>query len=703
MNQVNLSKLESFQVWRLEVISYLQTITVVAELPQRLFHEHDSFVSMLAASSYYESLLDMSVSKVSKFGDAFWDFNKDYPGEARNLRGVAHYINYNDYTYIPPLAMMEFKAAFLSFFWVPRELGTRAGKQSSKVSYVIQIFKKGLAFVDALYAECAAKYGRSFINDSFVGLKDIESEHYKTASKGFKNSYEGAIDTFFSVVRSPFLAERVFGGQIPFIDLANLPWKKIGSRKSEVKERSRLVLPNSVFEKASLLASLNIVDFLDALGEEVVDKQSLRRRNEKGHNLAQAYGLSRRIFDLYVINRRRYAGYTSECIVDNLFDVLPEFWSRRVPNQFVERGAAKVLSDSVINKDFLEYIKYVQESLCYIVAQYTGMRPSELSEILTATCINELNGHYVIGSHVLKHQPVISKLFDEWWVAIPIVRDAISVAKILARITHNPYVFSSMNVLLPDEIPLAHGSVGLSAMMARFFGRFLNAEELKMLLEYYTPYTLRHTLAYQLFRADVGLPFISHQLKHFKDTIGGVDPNKSFSAVTLGYGEIGIQLASGKAKSSGMAQTLHREAELEAVKAQFDPDGNYAGVRAEKHMESVRKFFQGHMEVGYTKEEIFEQMAEQGFGIINVGTGFCYGNETESFDETVPCLGSLRCNPVRCQNAIVTKAHAAKWREVRDQNKKMLNNPAFIINKDQILESIKEAELVLQHLGEDFK
>lgn len=701
MNLINLSKLESFQNWRLDVIGYLKAIAGTVQISSSDVCEHDAFVSMLDSSFRYQSLLGMSVSLRSKFGDSFWDFNLDNPDAPRNLRGSAQYIDFNQFSNIPPLIIMEFKAAFLSYFWIPQELGISAGKSSFKVYSVIRVFKRGLSFVDALYAECSEKYGRAFVNDNFFGLKDIEVEHYKKVSAEFKNTYEGSIDTFFTVVRSPVLAQRVFGGQVPFVDLANLPWKNLGSRKSDAKEKPRLVLPNSVFEKASLLASLNVVDFLDALGEEVIDKQSLLRRNEKGHNLAQMYSLSRRNYDLYVINRLRYADYHSSQIIDNLFEVLPEFWSRYIPNQLVERGTAKKMAEGVLDKEFLEYIMYIQESLCYIIAQYTGMRPSELSEVLVDTCISKVNECYVIGSHVLKNQDKFSKLFDDWWVAIPIVRDAINAAKILARITQNRYVFSGMNVTALTDTPIAHGSVGLSDMMSRFFGRFLDSDSLERLLENYSPYTLRHTLAYQLFRADVGLPFISHQLKHFKETIGGIDPNKSFSAVTLGYGEIGLQLTAGKSKASPTAQSLHREAALEAIKAQFDPNGNYAGVHAEKHLEGVQKFFQGYIEAGYTKEEIFEQMAEQGFGIINVGTGFCYGNETEEFDDNVPCLGSLRCNPVRCQNAIVTKVHLGKWREVRDQNRKALNSPASIYNREQILASIEEAESVLLHLGED--
>jgi hypothetical protein len=83
--------------------------------------------------------------------------------------------------------------------------------------------------------------------------------------------------------------------------------------------------------------------------------------------------------------------------------------------------------------------------------------------------------------------------------------------------------------------------------------------------------------------------------------------------------------------------------------------------------------------------------------IVNMGTGFCFGG-VENFDESLPCVGTLRCNPIRCHNAVVTKSHAPKWREVYVSNRSLLNKKGYEDRQDQILEAMREAESVLKHL-----
>ena len=75
---------------------------------------------------------------------------------------------------------------------------------------------------------------------------------------------------------------------------------------------------------------------------------------------------------------------------------------------------------------------------------------------------------------------------------------------------------------------------------------------------------LRHTLTYQLFRAEVGLPLISFQLKHFVAEIGKFVSKGATTSVTLGYGEIGEILSKDGNRNS--KNSLRHAAELEAIK-----------------------------------------------------------------------------------------------------------------------------------------
>jgi hypothetical protein len=203
---------------------------------------------------------------------------------------------------------------------------------------------------------------------------------------------------------------------------------------------------------------------------------------------------------------------------------------------------------------------------------------------------------------------------------------------------------------------------------------------------------MRHTLAYQLYRLESGLPLISFQLKHLVNTVDKFLSRGSTSDVTMGYGGIADSLV-----ESQTAQKLRKQSEIEVIKATADPDGNYLGGKADEHKERLKTAFRGYMASGYSKEEIFEAMAEQGLGVINVGLGYCYGSDSNN--ESLPCIGSLRCNPNRCSNAIVSEANAPYWREIYSTNLANLNNPSFADNREQIKEVINEAKGVLTLLG----
>ena len=145
---------------------------------------------------------------------------------------------------------------------------------------------------------------------------------------------------------------------------------------------------------------------------------------------------------------------------------------------------------------------------------------------------------------------------------------------------------------------------------------------------------------------------------------------------------------------------MRKIAELDAVKTNFNPEGTYLGGKGEEHEERVRKYFIGCAEAGYTEEDVYDAMVEQGLAIINVGTGFCFGGQ-EDFDSSLPCIGGLRCNPIRCSNAIVTKANAPKWREIYLSNVKLIGQEEYRDLQVQIIATTEEAKRVLQYLGEE--
>ncbi|WP_228278980.1 hypothetical protein [Acinetobacter towneri] len=106
------------------------------------------------------------------------------------------------------------------------------------------------------------------------------------------------------------------------------------------------------------------------------------------------------------------------------------------------------------------------------------------------------------------------------------------------------------------------------------------------------------------------------------------------------------------------------------------------------------------MAEGYTEEEVYEALVNQGVAVVYMGQGLCYGGREEEYDSSLPCIGSLRCNPARCKQAVVTSKHAPKWREVYILNKENLNKPEYLYNREQIMAAMNEAKMVLEYLGE---
>lgn len=231
-------------------------------------------------------------------------------------------------------------------------------------------------------------------------------------------------------------------------------------------------------------------------------------------------------------------------------------------------------------------------------------------------------------------------------------------------------------------------STGITHQMNIFIRRLLGESTANQIK--FNPYMLRHTLAYQLFRAEVGLPLISFQLKHFVDSITKFTSIGATSSVTLGYGEIGEMLSKDGNRIGN--KTFRRLAELDAIKTAHNPNGVYYGGKADDHKQQLIETFQGYMAEGYTEEEIYEAMVDQGVAIVFVGQGLCYGNRQEVYDSSLPCIGSLRCNPARCKQAIVTNKHAPKWREVYILNKANLNKPEYSHNREQIMAAMNEAK-----------
>lgn len=696
MSEKYINQLAQFRTWRTDFLPVLESAV------EGLATTSGAAENALEAWGYYQSLMLMPVSKLSKFGDAVWDFNADDPHAARNVKGAKLKIDFTKYTNLNATAILEVKAALNFYLLAPAAVAgdTPRSKKTVKYNTAIANFESGLRFVDRMYACAIEEYKAAFISSTCFSISQLDDDIYKKAAETFEHKYSNGLSRFFSILRSPFLRDSIFGNPLSNKKLESLPWKLEDIEEDEDGDEETLAdqedetnhLPNDVFESISNYASLQVVDFLDALSLPVQDANSLKRRNVKGFRMGDQYGLTPRLMELYTVLRLGAKGYDYPAVMQ-LLGAVPDGVS--IGDKLVSRDAIEKLAGGLIHNDFRKYLNLVNYSCCYLVAQYTGMRPSELSELMVDSCLIQEGKYWLLESRVIKHQQADRKLFDDKWIAIPIIRDAIEAARVIARYKQSPYLFSSVDTIAPDSTCMALHSGGIKHQLQKLFSAVLTQQQYESLE--FSPYTLRHTLAFQMYRIDLGLPFISHQLKHFGEIVGGY-AGKGVSKVTLGYGGIGDIIAKG---GRHVKNPLRREAEIEAVKDFYDPDGGYAGVNASAHKARNQQFFKGCMAAGYTKDQIIAAMADQGMAIVNVGLGFCYGNKTEDFDDVLPCAGGLRCNPNKCSNSVVGDVHAPKWREVYYQNKALLDDPMYADRRDQIEEIMKEASGVLKYLGQE--
>lgn len=645
------------------------------------------------------------ISKLSLFGDMVWDFNEDNPNVSRLLRGVRLKIDYGRYRNIPESVILEMKCVAYLYINVPGFFKAEAEKKSVKLrepqTNVVNV-DHALKFVEQLYVVLREELGNFFIDSTLQSFSSIPSHYYRTAAATYPYSYITPMDLFFKAIQSPGLQGTLFPQPVPTVVFDNLPWLRMSAEKNPEKQpeevKVRKVLRNDLFEHSSRVASMVVVDFLESIGEEVLDEDSLRTRDSKRFKLGADNGLSSDKFSVYTCCRLLRAGYP----LDSLKDVWPSHLGRvedvlgNVHVEGMKRRCEQMLGIE-FDSSFKEYINYVGYSCMYIVAQYTAMRPGELVRLKSASCLekDKQTGLWLIAGKVEKHQQNLTAIFDDYWVAIPIVRDAIRVSNLLGRLKNNPYVFSRAYTVQSGDAALPLSGSGFNYPMNTFFKGFLSEEEVAEIG--FFPYMLRHTLAFQMRRAGLGLPFISHQLKHFGELVGQVEIGRSFSRTTLSYGEIGETISLNGHHAS--VDWIKLQAETEFIKGSYDPDGNYAGPLAIEHKASLEKEFAGYMAAGYTKEEVFQFMAEQNIAVVNVGSALCYGKKNESFDPSLPCIGGLRCNPSRCKEAVVTEAHAPAWKNVYEQNKRSLSDPRFEHSHEHYKAAMEEARMVLLNLG----
>lgn len=636
-------------------------------------------------------LLNLSVTSLNRFVDDEWDYNRDVINPPRSVQGAKLKIDFSKYSCIPDYVMIELKCLCHLVMLVPMQFknpirGNRSKKQI-KPNTVITHFEAGLRYINSVFEDLNA-HGVEFVQSKFKSLTDVLDSDFRKTAKGFEFRVGQELKTFLGYLNHPY-SVNVFGTQIK-VDFSTLTWPTQIKKQRE----ERLIFENNDFEQLLSHSTFTVVNFLLRISEDIEDKTALTHYNALNKNRELDFEFNKDVLNDYVLIRLLSKGYSKEYIESKCI-ISKEYLNVDGSLRWHEDIRPIIKEKYQINHfdDVRRYINEVYYASAYLVSQLTGMRPEEMCELLISKGLTTHDGFDVVVSNVKKGKLDALKLFDDKWVAIPIMKDAFKAASKISILKNNDYFFSNVDTVDPEKEPNNMNPGGIRDFFNNYFKTVLGkkrTEEIK-----FTAYMIRHTLAFQLHRIELGLPFISFQLKHVVDKVDSYTSKGATSSTTLGYGEIAENIVLNSARS----KKIRRYAEVERIKSIMDPDGTYVGPKAKEHKARLNKVFQGYMEAGYTKEEVFDAMAEQGLAVINVGTGFCFGG-VEDFDENIPCIGSLRCNPNRCSNAIVSKANAPKWREVYVSNKELLGKDGYEDRQSQVIAAIEEAKGVLIYLGE---
>lgn len=676
MNEVNVKLLTSSLKFKSSII------TLIKQRANNASHDvqcHDE------ALRIYRAVLNTQVSKVSSFGDPIWDFCAENP---RALFKACEYrIDFSNYVNIPETILFELKCVTL--YWLEVGIIGTSSKKKHKTITIVSTLKLALAFFEKVFDYLRCEYGSEFIASKKVLLSDLHKSDIQQALINRPVTKFSCLSDFLAnKLHDPMLVENVLGK--PFLLFCDVEyhWTEPSAKVEPLD-----MLPNDVFEECVTSASLLVVDFLSKIGGHINDRVTVRRKGmlHVKHDPSVYSRIHLDHINAYRLFRLTKSGYKESFMRQyGIPEALTQdngklFTSRMQERRFWYRAPNSIPSRSEIK----QYLHVIQGACLFLFLAFTGMRTSELKFIRLNNwemTTGVENGRIVsdipqIATRVSKGRDETHGLFQDKWVLIPIVVDALSALELLATISQNKYLYGAQHkTLRPSEVGSEQPTnYCLHAICKEFFKGITDLKP--------TVQTMRDTLAYQMFRIDLGLPFISYQLKHLVDLVEKETSVGTVSNVTLGYGEIGQTLT----KSGRIRQRVERE----KVESNYDPDGAYYGGRGEEHRSRMQKLFQGYIEAGYTKQEVFQALAEQGVGLVDVGGALCYGDRSEEFDLSLPCVGSLRCNPIRCKNAVITQAHLPRWKEIYLTNQSILKSGRAGDNRDALMEAMQEARDVI--------
>lgn len=596
----------------------------------------------------------LPVSARSRYGDKIWSW-VDLSDERLNIYPpYLLTINWpsiqSRYSLSEEIVADLRKYAFLRYshssevFWGNRRSG------NAHPATVVNEISNAARFIGHLRAQLSGE-GFSLINK----LSDIEAEDLGNALSTYPHKQGDALGKILTDLSSPILGRLLDCGPLRWnqYDVKNLD---LNIRKREPYER----IDDDLFRFLSNSATSDVKQFLRALCVEPQDKTNLGEGENAYLSAFPAFG---QVFEEYTTMlaafRRRVKG-------------------GKEGNQY--RGWLNK-QDNVVGQ-IRELVDRARAAAQLLIAMYTGARRSELYSFKVGCLESDDDGWYMRGT-LVKQQKLDAAPGRDKWVAIPIVRDAVVTLEHAARLADSNYLFHTARRLYPNL-----GTKTSPTAAARQFNKYLKLTDAERKWENVSLHLhkFRHTLVFQMRRAGLNLPFITFQLKHCYDAL-----EKRVSDTTLGYGGIG---------SEATARAVE-DANAEAIRQVFHPNAPLAGGGAEQLKARRAAFFQGMALQGHDADDVLRELARQGFVLMDVGAALCLGQKkivVDGVKADPPCIGQLRCNPVRCSNGVIPLYKLSTWRRSSQVNRERAKDPERAHAASYFEEAADEADAVVRFL-----
>lgn len=479
-------------------------------------------------------------------------------------------------------------------------------------------------------------------------LTDVEVEDLRNCLASYPLSQHRCLKSVLRNLASETFLKYLGGRTIKWneFDVQTLPWKS-----EQKKEYDRM--PGELFSFLSNSATSDVKQFLKALEIEVRDKTPI---GEEGNLFLQTFDDFKTSFAEYLIYRE---GSRKGCY---------KYWDK------YRRKKGRI-------KEFNKIVSRAQQAAQVIIMLYTGARASELASF-KLDCLRERDGGSFLVGTVIKNVDINAPIDQDEWIAIPIVCDAVKVLQQTAQIMETSHLFQTAtfstkghdfvsNSVITNAVCTYIKTIDTEGKWARFRLR---------------SHQFRNNLVFEMRKAELGLPFITHQLKHASVSL----KKYSTSETTLLYGNLG----------SNAVRNAIVDANLVALREIYHPESPVMGGGAEKHKRCREAYFDGMARQGVGIDEELRRLALEGFmPLTDVGLGYCQGQVkiiVDGVKKDPPCIGALRCNPIRCGNAIIPLHKVPIWENVIEENRARANDSEFFYALPHLDEAIREGESVVQ-------